>query len=68
MRTFLSLPARINDARLTVIAGLLISCATPLHAHDLSLFDGTRVASIVYDEADGAPIAKVATLLAHDLI
>jgi hypothetical protein len=43
--------------------GMVVSAS----AQELTLFDGTTAASIVYDKADGVPLAKVAALLAHDL-
>ena len=39
----------------------------PAEAGTVTLFDGNRLAAIVYDKDSGVPIAKAAQLLAHDL-
>ena len=41
--------------------------ALPEATQQVTLFDGRSVASIVYDKTSGAPIAKAAELLQHDL-
>ena len=45
----------------------LLFAAAPARAENTVLFDGKSVATVVYDPAGGAPIAKAAALLAHDL-
>ena len=49
-------------------AFLMIAAAVPAAARiaDVQLYDGARVASIVYDEAGGTPLRKAAELLSHD--
>ena len=51
------------------VAGLVAALAflAPVRAAQLTLFDGTTAPAVVYAADGGAPIAKVATLLDHDL-
>ncbi len=49
-----------------VVAGLAaLSIYAPVHAADVTLFDGKTVAGVVYD--GDTPVEKAAQLLAHDL-
>jgi hypothetical protein len=67
-KTALMSPASRQAFLLFIFAlGFLLAAAPPVHAEDFRLFDGHSVVSIVYDNAGGAPIAKAAQLLAHDL-
>lgn len=56
-------------ARIWMLLGLacLIGSAGSARTPDFLLYDGQAVAGITYDTASGAPIRKVAELLAHDL-
>ena len=62
-------PWRRFGARTRAAAGLLAALVLGLstRAAQLTLFDGTVPAAVVYAADGGAPIAKVAALLGHDL-
>jgi hypothetical protein len=61
--------ARKSSGRLlAVLIGFALSLAVlPAQAETVTLFDREGLAAVVYDQESGAPIAKAADLLAHDL-
>lgn len=67
----LSFESLIDRARNSLTTVLLITFAFALIAPAVGAqgnsFDGTTVQFVMYDDAGGAPIAKVADLLKHDL-
>ena len=71
MKNLVGAMQRIMAVRQKALFGVLVALAlaTPASAAaaSMTLSDGKSVAAIVYDAADGAPIAKAAALLAHDL-
>lgn len=58
---------RWKSLLLTLATFALSLAATPAEASRMTLFDGHAVASVIYDQDSGAPIAKASELLAHDL-
>jgi hypothetical protein len=58
-------PGALSRVLLGVLAGSALALST--HADEITLFDGTSTVTVVYATDGGAPIAKVAELLGHDL-